>query len=403
MERWIPKMRVWADNNPGSGLNNALRGFLQALQHLGATADDVLVIPLSNSTGLYQEIEGKDPLHEYIYQPVKDDLINLVLHHPSHLSRLHTSANSRYNVCYCPWETHKLPQQYVDAMNQYDQVWAPSTTTADTYRRSGVTKPVHVVPHALQQEFLDGTTDWASRPNDTRYQHDGCLFYFIGSTNPRKNPEGLIRPWCQSIDRGWSRQSPVCLTLHLVPPSRDLAAVEQASEVTRFTVEQYVKSLGDKRDRTPPWRLLMAPRKLDYIINMHMSNDAFISASRGESFSLAATEAAAVGNVVVASPCAAPGLFDIPSWREHGYWLDARETPIAPMPEIAGYELDQNWWEPQSILDAFEDTYENLSAYKSRAMAYAEDVREALAPATVAKAIEPLLREAVDVLARSGW
>lgn len=400
--KWLPPIRVWADNNAYSGLNNALRGFLQALQHLGADSNDVYVAPISNGTGLYQELGEHDWLHSYIYQPTKEDKINIVLHHPSHLPSRYTTIDSRYNVAYCPWETDKLPKQYVDAMNKYDQVWAPSQLTASVFKRSGVTQPVHTVPHALTQEFLDATAAWK-----TRDAHEETLFYFIGSTNPRKNPEGLIRAWCQSIGRGWNRNSPVNLTLHLVPAARDVDSVSMAAEVTRMTVEQYVKSLGEQKDCTPPWRLLMAPRGLDYIVKMHLNNDVFVTSSRGESFNLAAAEAAAVGNVVVGTSYALPCLVDLRSdFKSIPFdQIDSRLTPISPMPEVAGFELDQNWWEPLNVLDALIELAQpdKFPLARAHARVFAPHVRESLAPRNVAKVIEPLLREAADVVARSGW
>jgi hypothetical protein len=116
-------------------------------------------------------------------------------------------------------------------------------------------------------------------------------------------------------------------------------------------------------------------------------------------------KSAAVGTVVVATPFAAPGLMDVMMASSSGgfYQLDSREVPISPMPEVAGFELDQNWWEPQKVLDTLVHIHETRDDFKTLAMKFAPAVREKLSPESVAKVIEPLLREAVDVLARSGW
>lgn len=274
----FPKIRIWGDNNYGSGANNALRGFLQALRCLGLGSDHVQVIPISNGSGLYQEMGEHDWLHPYVYRPVIEDQINLAFVHPSFLAGRHTTVGSRYNIAYCPWETDKLPKQFVDELNKYDQVWAPCGLVKQTFKNSGVTAPIHVVQHAVQSELLEAEPS----ADDSEMVN----FYFIGSFNPRKNVEGLIRAWCKTLDAGWGPTTPVRLTLHLVTASRDEAAVQGHSWMAQEMIKQYMASLGPRRQDVARFGVLTAPRKFANIVDLHRRSDIFVTPSRGEGFCL---------------------------------------------------------------------------------------------------------------------
>jgi len=400
----FPRIRIWGDGNYGSGANNALRGLLQALKHLGLGPEKVHVAIASTSSGIYQEQGEHDWFHDYVYQPNSgDDQINLCCLHPSHLAGKHTAAGGRYNIAYCPWETSKLPAVFVAELNRYDEVWAPVNFVKDTFTKSGVTVPIYVVPHPLQQELLD-------RPLRSADQNtDKVGFYFIGSLNPRKNVEALLRAWFQTIEDGWSPATPVSLTLHLVPSARDLDAVERHQWIVKRTIESFVGALpANLRTSIPGFRVLCTPKPYRSMIELHEANHVFVTASRGEGFGLCAAEAAALGNLIVASPWAAPFFDDLflqqrapapfPYVR-----LDTVEMPITPMPEVQGYELDQTWWEPY-VKGVFKLTRDVCSVMLAETRTAVADIRRVLFPATVAEvAILPRLEAAGEVLAKSGW
>lgn len=387
-------IRVTGDINYGSGFNHAVRGMLRVLEALGYSPDTVHVVGAAVSGGYYQEQGDRDWTHPYIYRDARpDDKINLVITHPGMAGDFWTSIGGRYNILYTAWETDRLPRTVYTVneqkrtiagdLNKYDEVWVPSQQVMRGFIADGVTVPIHVIPHALELELL-------ARP--PRKVAEASRFYFVGSWNPRKNAEALLRAW---FSTGWNPLSGKSFTLHCVPASRDLHHVEAASYITTEGVRNLYEALGERRLEVPTFSVMTAPRAYTSILDLHLRHDVFVTASRGEGFNLAAQEAAAFGNLVVGSKEACPCLVDAGAGFVE---LPSHEVPITPMPECRGYELDQNWWDVASrdIVTAVRraasvtpDVTLYVQAQKLRAM---------WSPSAIAKLVEPRLAHAAAIV-----
>ena len=69
---------------------------------------------------------------------------------PPHTYRWHPG---QYRIGMSPWESTELPHNWLQNMNDCDEVWATSEWTADVFRNSGVTKPVYVYEHGLESKW----------------------------------------------------------------------------------------------------------------------------------------------------------------------------------------------------------------------------------------------------------
>lgn len=65
---------------------------------------------------------------------------------PPHWYRFH---EGQYRIGYTPWESTELPDGWVKAMNDCDEVWATSEWVGNVYEMAGVKKPIHVYEHGL--------------------------------------------------------------------------------------------------------------------------------------------------------------------------------------------------------------------------------------------------------------
>ena len=54
-----------------------------------------------------------------------------------------------YRIGYVPWESTTLPDGWVEAMNEVDEVWTPSPVVAQWFRDAGVKKEVKVYQHGV--------------------------------------------------------------------------------------------------------------------------------------------------------------------------------------------------------------------------------------------------------------
>lgn len=418
-----PPIRIIADISYGTGYNNATRGLVQALEVLGLGPEQVRVIGGVASTNTYYD-DATDRFTEYIFCPAwpGEDKISITHLNPSLAGLFCSPLNGRYNIAYVSWETDRLPRivaqingqrhSATEDLNRFDEVWVPARFLVEVLQRSGVTKPIFVVPHVLQRELLD----W---PGPLRDGADArFLFYFIGSWNARKNPQQLLRTY---LSLGWTRLDPVMLTLRVSPPTRDLADIEAHGFVASGEIKALLAAMPDS-DTSAAFGLLTAPRRYSDIVDQHRNSHCFVTLSNGEGFGLPAVEALAYGNTVIGG---GPWLDDIQQRIVEVGGCSAADVdavlrrvpytagPITPMAECRGYELDHKWWVPDVAAAAAEmrsayaargssmmmvgETLDDADAVRARV---AHATCKAFSPETVAEIVRQRLEHAVEVTSK---
>jgi glycosyltransferase involved in cell wall biosynthesis len=98
---------------------------------------------------------------------------------------------ARKNIGYWVWETERLPAAFRDAQDLFDEVWTPSSYSAEAIGRT-IDRPVRVVPHTLDFHALR-----AAKPDREQFglPENATLFGFVfdpQSFLERKNIGGLI-------------------------------------------------------------------------------------------------------------------------------------------------------------------------------------------------------------------
>jgi GT2 family glycosyltransferase len=89
-------------------------------------------------------------------------------------------------VGYTMLEVDGVPAEWVRQANQMDEVWVPSTFNRDTFVKSGVTRPVHVMPLGIDPDYLHPGIRAERLP-------DYFVFLTIFEWSRRKAPELLLR------------------------------------------------------------------------------------------------------------------------------------------------------------------------------------------------------------------
>ena len=104
---------------------------------------------------------------------------------------------------YCTWETDRLPKDWVKCMNGYvNEVWCPSTYNSESFKESGVTRPIRVVPHIFlpQPLPLPDAVKLVDVNSGDAVEKDGrYTFYTIGEMNIRKGIEDTIQVFCEAF------------------------------------------------------------------------------------------------------------------------------------------------------------------------------------------------------------
>ncbi len=109
---------IWAGLNPAVGFGYAGQNIVKSLQQLGHRVDYA---------------NAKAQLQLNFTQP--------------HHYKLH---KKQYQIGYTPWESTSMRPDWVERMNLCDEMWATSDWVADVYRNNGITKPIYVYPHGIE-------------------------------------------------------------------------------------------------------------------------------------------------------------------------------------------------------------------------------------------------------------
>lgn len=296
MPNWFPYPIRYVGDCGISGHAYSMRGYLAALHEVGVTREQIDVMPWPPTPpGALQEdwffdrfLRLRDDRPDFDSGTPRVNVIDTCL---GDVRRFWTKG--WYNIVVAPWGW--LPDGAAEAINRCDEVWATSERAAKALRDVGVTLPISVIPRPVQPDLLetppkhvapDIAPELHPHFGPHEYKHTAPVyFYYGGGWAKRKNAEAVL---CAYFAAGWGPKDPVELILHCPYNSAD--------------AKQRLDALLP--EKPPIVRLLQAPKPYSWVCKLHQSNHVFVSAARDES--LAAWEAAAVGNLVVVPDCVEP-------------------------------------------------------------------------------------------------
>jgi len=90
------------------------------------------------------------------------------------------------------FETNDPPRHWIDILNQNAAVIVPSTFCEEIFKKSGITRPIYLIPHCLDLTKYNPTIT----PKETNSKF---RFLFIGAWRKRKGYEELLKAWCSTF------------------------------------------------------------------------------------------------------------------------------------------------------------------------------------------------------------
>ncbi|HEX8654418.1 MAG TPA: glycosyltransferase family 4 protein [Allosphingosinicella sp.] len=296
----------------GIGEGGRLAG--RALAGLGY---DVLSIDISDILTQRQPAAAPPPLLE-------SGPGTVLLHfNPDNLSAILTLLGRRHLigkriVGYWAWELPRIPDHWLPALAEVDEVWTPSRFVADAVRPF-TEKPVRVVPHPVAQ----GRTGVARR---VRHGTHGCfaalVMFSFASSFERKNPVAAVKAFRRAFGDAEDR-------LLILKASDADEAPEQMAEL--------LAAIGDAPNVRIEQARLGDEERLDLIASV----DVLLSLHRSEGFGLVMAEAMLAGVPVIAT-----------GWSGNMDFMDAGTALLVPSRLVAArdsrgtYGSGQAWADP---------------------------------------------------------
>lgn len=197
----------------------------------------------------------------------------------------HKEASSdRRKIIYTMMETPTVHWDMIGVMNaNYDECWTPTRWNAETFRKSGLKIPIHVMPLGVDPDVYgpqgDALMPVALRLSGKNAGSDeiptGYLFIYLCQPTFRKGIEVLLEAFDEAFEKD---------------PEAGLIIATTAHETRYFYPEPGVRSRI--------W-LLTGSYGESELASIYRACDAYACTSRGEGYNLPLQEAAACGLPVI--------------------------------------------------------------------------------------------------------
>jgi glycosyltransferase involved in cell wall biosynthesis len=221
-------------------------------------------------------------------------------------------------IGYWAWELPRIPDHWIESLDQVDEVWTPSRFVAEAVRPF-TRKPVRVVPHPVA----------LGRPGAPRRPHFGIgdqftvlSMFSFASSFPRKNPIAAVQAFRRAFGDSADR-------LLILKVSDGAEAPDEMAEL--------LAAIGGAPNIRIEERRLEEQERLDLIA----SADVLLSLHRSEGFGLVMAEAMLAGTLVIAT-----------GWSGNVDFMDESSALMVPAAMVEAwdgrgvYSYGECWAEP---------------------------------------------------------
>lgn len=237
--------------------------------------------------------------------------------------------DGKYHIGRVFWETDKIPEEFAQKIQLCDEVWTGSYFNKKAIEAAGVTKPIFIIPEAIEMDFNpDQVIPYETAATDT------YKFYSIFEWTERKNPRALL----EAYYREFQNNEQVSLTIKTY--------IDNFTPEKRQEIEQNIREtkMALNLPKYPPVFLYTNLMDRHQIYRFHASFDCFVSAHRGEGWGIPQMEAITMGKPVISTNCG--GIHEYLENGQSAYLVNCVLTPLAGNTRNPQwYAQDQRWAE----------------------------------------------------------
>lgn len=245
---------------------------------------------------------------------------------------LHTTPNvykqfmepGMYHIGRVFWETDKLPLDFAANVQLMDEIWTGSEFNAQAIRNAGVTKPIYVIPEAIDTDV--GSIDPYIIEDKKSYK-----FYSMFEWTERKNPAALL----EAFWREFENTPDVTLTIKTY--------VDNFTPDKKNEINQYIKRIKKTLDlnRFAPLYLYRNLMDRHQIYRFHNTFDCFVSAHRGEGWGIPQMEAMLMGKPVISTNVG--GIHEYLRHKKSALLIPFEMVQVENSRNNQWYTPDQKW------------------------------------------------------------
>ena len=327
-----------------TGYALAALAYIRALHHAGVPIWPLFVgkrdeqgnMPLGRAIVGDSSFADVPALMRELARPIAYDTV--VAHMVPDLWRQVHESGKRL-VGYTVWETDALPEHWPDILNKAERILVPCRANAELFARSGVSRPVHVVPHIRRSGWSPSAREeGAALRQRLGIPADHFVFYTIAVWDPRKAVAELIEVFA----RAFSIDDRVTLLVKTSARVKHATAVGEPRPRTQNLVARILEEAERETGRRPANVVLIAVNDISggEINAIHAAGDAYVSLTHGEGWALGPFDAATLGKPVIITGWG--GQLDYLGSNYPGL-VRYEMTPVAGWYPLPGYRPTQRW------------------------------------------------------------
>lgn len=358
----------WADN---TGYAIAAKSYLTALAGSGIELRWTPMLPNDSGYAVVENYRAGNPaLAALATSSLEADTI-LVHTVPEYYDRwieVARAAGKRV-FGYTVWELERLPTHWPAILNRLDGVIVPCRWNAETFAASGVTVPIHVVPHLPQ--FPASKANSPAPPSALEaggaeaFSAERFLFYTVGFWSNRKAPDLVVRAFLEAFTRADD------VALLVKTSNKDITRLHRSwrqgfrrrHPSPKATLHRLLRGRG----ATPQVSVIADEQLADAeMLALHRRGDCYVSLARSEGWGMGAFDAAMLGNPVIMTGYG--GQLDFLD-RRYAHLVEHTMAPVHEPTWSANYRPSDLWAEPDIAHAAglMRKVYENREWARNRA------------------------------------
>jgi glycosyltransferase involved in cell wall biosynthesis len=259
------------------------------------------------------------------------------------------------------WETTAIPKHWKDLLNSTDQLIVPCQWNKEVFQNCGVTKPIVVIPHVMEEQELPKTE------NIFDISQTDYVFYSINMWIERKCIWKTIEAYCEAFTGNDA-------TLLVVKTSR-IDFTKRFLGKYFWTSKMALNKLLKKYKNPPKIKLITRELTDKELLQLHARGDCYISLCHSEGWGLGAFDAAKFAKPVIMTGFGGQlDYLDKDLSNLVKYDLVSVVDKLAPN----SYSSDQQWAEPdlRHAKELLKYVFENREQVKEKAILLQKQIKE---------------------------